>query len=510
MRKNIYIKLLISIVSITVLILALEMLLLLFSKKMAERSWKEHVFDDYVETLSLNFSGLERLTFADFLYILVDSAPDRIAGIIMRDSSGNISISLGSSARGDFIPQPYGGGRLLDFYNSSAMAFPKGLSISANTTEDYIEEAIASPKYRIDLESYSFGGINIIIDSLVISQTGLEGEQSVRIPSIIGKNNIAGSIVLTNNGEIYLYMDVIVFDIDVYGPTEFLIRTFSGVFLLFLPLAVLISLVAGYVISKRNAGMIREIRGALNDLANGNYKVTGDKKLKAYEDFAVIVDSIEQLGLDLERHRQSRKEWLKNISHDLNTPLTSMNILLSGAEDGVFPIDNALISSLKNECDVLASRVASVAYYSNIYYSEKTISLEDISISSVIADALSERNNYIVDSEDVIIHADYELVKRALKELFDNADSYGIKGEAVTVSAKSDKDSVLVTVSNKGSLPSPRPQFFEPWARGDESRHEGGSGLGLPIVHQIMEIHHGSVEISERDGSVLVRLKFPL
>lgn len=510
MRRNIYIRLLLSIVGITVLVMAVQLVMLLFSTRMAERSWKQHVFDGYVETLSSEFRGSSAITFADLLYTLVDSAPDRVSGLLVRDEKGDVSISIGSSSRGDFIPQPYERGRLFDVYSSSTVAFPNAFSISVNTTEDFDEREIAVPEYCINLTSHAFGG-TLFVDDIRIEKSGLEGTMRVKIPDVIKNNDIAGSIVLYNNGVVYGYLDIIVFDIDVYGPTEMLIRDFSSKVLFFLPIAVLISLVAGYFISKRNTGMIREIRRALKELALGNYKVRVDKKLIAFDEFSMIADSIEQLGCDLERHRKSRKEWLRNISHDLNTPVTSMNILLSGAEDGVFPLNSELVKAVKKENDILSERIASVAYYSNLISSDKPMTLTRVPVVDLLSSSLEGRKRYSIkgDISEYEIQADYELAKRALKEIFDNAEEYGVPDEDVTISVRREDGFIAICVSNRGSLPRPMPSFFEPWARGDDSRHEGGSGLGLPIVHQIMEMHHGDVQIREDDGLVSVTLRFP-
>lgn len=512
MRRNIYIRLLLSIVGITVLVMAIQVVMLLVSTRIAERTWKERVFDDYAQTLSTTFQDAGRISFADLLYILVDSASDRVAGLLVRDDVGKISISIGSSSRGGLIPQPYGGGgRLLDSYNSSSMAIPSSFTISVSTTEDYINEEIRVPEYRIDLSTRPIAG-NVIVEDIRVSETGLEGTEAVSLPSVITRDDIAGSIVLYNNGTVYGYIDIIVFDIDVYGPTEMLLKDFAGKFLIFLPIAVLISLLAGYFISKRNANMIREIRRALRELSIGNYDVSIDKKLVNYDDFSVIADSIEHLGIALERHRKSRKEWLRNISHDLNTPVTSMNILLSGAEDGVFPVNNDLIKAVKKENDILSERIASVAYYSNLLYEDSTVNLVETDIFDVISSALEHRSGYKIEGDygNVFVKVDFELIKRALKEVLDNAEEYGEKGNDIIIEVKKNSDEVILTVTNRGKLPEPRPPFFEPWARGDDSRHEGGSGLGLPIVHQIMEMHHGSVLIDEKDGCVSVRLRFPV
>ena len=99
---------------------------------------------------------------------------------------------------------------------------------------------------------------------------------------------------------------------------------------------------------------------------------------------------------------------------------------------------------------------------------------------------------------------------RAAEEILYNAGEYSSGDKKIVIRCFYDKASAVITVRNSGKLPDPRPQFFEPWARGDDSRTSGGSGLGLPIVYQIMELHSGAVSIDESDGFVEVRLVFPL
>ena len=213
MRRNIYLRLLLSIVGITVLVMGIQLAILFVSTKIAERTWKAHVFDGYVETLSSTFQENPTLTVADFLYVLVDSAPDRVSGLLIRDERGDISISIGSSSRGDFIPQPYERGRLFDYYNSSSMAFPKAFSVSVNTTEDYSTESIKAPKYSINLTTH-LAGRNMVVDNIAVRETGERHDVDVKIPSVIKDNDIAGSIVLYNNDTVYGYIDIIVFFSD--------------------------------------------------------------------------------------------------------------------------------------------------------------------------------------------------------------------------------------------------------------------------------------------------------
>ena len=223
-----------------------------------------------------------------------------------------------------------------------------------------------------------------------------------------------------------------------------------------------------------------------------------------------IAKSISSLARDLSRHSQSRREWFKNISHDLNTPVTGMNLLLSGAEDGVFPIDRNLIESVKKENDTLMSRISSVSFYSTLQDRGKDMKKRNIDVLELADSLLSGRSIVQFSAEDGLsFDGDYALSERAIKEVLDNAETYR-KGGSVRWVVTKEGNFVVMRISNDGKLPSPRPQFFEPWARGDSSRHEGGSGLGLPICYQIMNLHGGDVSIDENGNTVTVTLRFPL
>ena len=507
--RNIYLRLLISIVLITVCVMAAQTLILFASVVSLQKAWKENVFESYVVSLQENVSSQENLSFSNLMSYLISSAPDRVSGLLIRDDVGDISISIGSSSRGEFIPQLQDSGNLDNDSFGGKIAIPKTFSISVNTTREYHTENIRKAAYDMDLKSH-VEGREIVLDSFSVTPSDAVGHEAVKLPSVIRGSDIAGTIRFFNNGKIYGYVDILVYDLDVYGPTYMIIHNTTRVFFYFLPIAILIALVAGYFISKRNARHIRNIQDALSALANGKYDVKMDKSDFKIDEFRVISESIVQLGKDLERHQQSRREWFKNISHDLNTPVTSMNILLSGAEDGLFPMNQELVRTLKNENDTLMERIASVSYYSNLIGDKPEIQMRDVDVYDLADAVLQGKGNCSFECTSAMsVRVDFNLAKRALAEIINNAEEYSPEGSGIIWKVMDDGDSITMRISNKGSLPSPRPQFFEPWARGDSSRHQGGSGLGLPIVYQIMEIHKGSVQIDEKDGFVTVTLSFP-
>ena len=188
-----------------------------------------------------------------------------------------------------------------------------------------------------------------------------------------------------------------------------------------------------------------------------------------------------------------------------------MNLLLSGAEDGMFPVDDKLIAAIKNENDTLKSRIASVTYYSYLMSPDVKCQRSEVSLINAADEVLQSGKHRIrlEFSPELTVYADPALLSRALSEVIDNADSYKEGDEMPVWKGERNGGKTVLCIENRGRLPRPLPQFFEPWARGDDSRTEGGSGLGLSIVYQIMELHNGSVSIAEKDGTVITSLEFP-
>ncbi|MBQ0071367.1 MAG: HAMP domain-containing histidine kinase, partial [Spirochaetales bacterium] len=172
-----------------------------------------------------------------------------------------------------------------------------------------------------------------------------------------------------------------------------------------------------------------------------------------------------------------------------------------------------LIAALKKENDTLKDRISSVSYYSYLLspdakcekVNSSLMDLADMVLQPMGKDVLLDFG--LVDE----VYGDVNLLCRALTEVVKNAFEYASGKNPPVWSAEVDaeKDMLVLRITNEGFLPSPRPQFFEPWARGDASRTAGGSGLGLPIAYQIMDLHGGLITIDEMDGEVSVVLRLP-
>ena len=495
-----FVRLFLAIILISLAVIAVQCLVIFIGNWHVAMGWRDMVFEDFVSSLEASIGSLDDADSSNVMNMMLSRVSERISGLLVRDSDGGFILSLGTSPAGEQMPSPEARRSMVDSDLRTSR-----LKLSYQHSISYTDVDIPAPRYVLSIHTIPNTRI-----PLGISLDSLEGgsDMTVSLPSIVADQDIAGTIRIDADGETLGYIDVLVYRIDYYGPTLFATKELLFAFIISIPVAFIVSAILAAIVSKWNARSVKEIQASLDSLSKGYYDL--DLPEQNTEEMAEIAKSITALGKDLSRHQQSRKEWIRNISHDLNTPVASLNILISGAIDGVFPLDMQLIESMKKENDTLMQRIQSVAYYSYLLSPDAKAQKKPTDIVSALSSAVAGCGiECSIPEEAGEVDADPVLLGRALHEVISNAGSYSAQGTIPRVSVERRAGSVSISVMNDGHLPDPLPQFFEPWARGDASRTSGGSGLGLPIVYQIMELHSGTVSISESDGIVSVVLTFP-
>ncbi len=221
-----------------------------------------------------------------------------------------------------------------------------------------------------------------------------------------------------------------------------------------------------------------------------------------------------------------RKDFVSNVSHELNTPLTA---ILSAAEilsdelkdkQNKHFVDIIIRQSKRMQALVtdllLLSKLEADEYRQNITF--MPVSLKDILLESYEA-CLPDANKRGVPINikcllELKINANFYLVEQALTNLLTNAIKYGDEANQVTVNAYEDNANTYIEVIDKGNgIPDEyKSRIFERFYRVDKgrSRKEGGTGLGLSLVKHIMNVHSGSVEVkSNLDKGSTFLLRFP-
>lgn len=200
---------------------------------------------------------------------------------------------------------------------------------------------------------------------------------------------------------------------------------------------------------------------------------------------------------------QTRREFVANVSHELRSPMTSIQGFLQGMLDGTIPPDEhkQYMQTVLDETRRLGKLVATLLNLSRMESSETQLAWSDFDIHELIRrviianmPALDEKQMDVslsFEDEPRYVHADAEQIEQVLINLISNAIKYTPAGGRVTVSTQQDKlTRVTVRDNGPGVSPEDAPYIFDRFYKADKSHTVGkGTGLGLAISKRIMDKH---------------------
>ena len=227
---------------------------------------------------------------------------------------------------------------------------------------------------------------------------------------------------------------------------------------------------------------------------------------------------LEEINI-LKDQENYRREFLGNVSHELKTPLFTIQgyilTLIEGALKDKKVRGKYLRRSAKG-VDRLISIVKDLDLITQFESGIKTVDKTDFNIYELIANVYdlmefeSEKNNtkllvYNENNTPVIVNADKERILQVLTNLVVNSIKYGKEGGYTKVKVEEyDKDRIIVRVKDNGEGIEDEhlPRLFERFYRIDKnrSRKKGGSGLGLSIVKHIIEAHQEQIFVESKIG----------
>ena len=278
--------------------------------------------------------------------------------------------------------------------------------------------------------------------------------------------------------------------------------------------ALLVALLSIYIITRN----FNKIIAAFTAFKNGNHDARvadvqhGEMGLLAntYNDMA---DTIQSNIQDLQSVDNLRKELIANISHDLRTPIASIQgfvetIMIKGDTLDETEKTRYMEIVLKNS-DRLKKLVNDLFELSVLEANQKAVHPEAIQMAEIIQDIADKYRiiakdkgvsiNTVYSKDLPLVYADIALIDRALQNIIDNAIKHCKQGDVVTLELFREQDQVMVKVSDtgRGIESQELPHIFERYRKGKfYSDATKGSGLGLAIVKKIMDLHNSTIKVN--------------
>jgi two-component system, OmpR family, phosphate regulon sensor histidine kinase PhoR len=220
----------------------------------------------------------------------------------------------------------------------------------------------------------------------------------------------------------------------------------------------------------------------------------------------------------LKELEEFRKEFLGNVSHELKTPIFTIQgyvhtLLEGGIEDQ--EINLLYLQKAAKSIDRLISIVDDLESISKLEAGELILELRTFDIVDLVEDVIdslelkAKENNINLtlrdnDESQIYVFADKERIRQVLVNLLVNAMKYGKKNGSATVVLRDLNDFIAVDIVDDGIGIEKQhlPRLFERFYRVDKSRsrEQGGTGLGLAIVKHIIEAHGEKISVESSQG----------
>ncbi len=315
---------------------------------------------------------------------------------------------------------------------------------------------------------------------------------AVRLPIQNNNNQVKGSIILFTR----------IKDIKNLNSLMF------GTQLLSFLIATIIALLIGFVMGNHLTKPLRKLRNMISDFSlHKDNKVTPIRTGDEIEDLSV---SFENMANKLKTYDQKQRSFLQNVSHELKTPLMSIQGNAEAIKEGVVEgeeIDESL-AIIIDESQRLKKIVEELIYLTKLENISDNFKMDKVSIKMIIEGAIKSVKSIamnkgisiIINGElDVIGDFDQDKLKRAFINLIGNGIHYAKKTITMAIT-KNENHTLAIKIADDGDgiTVGEETKIFDRFYKGEN----GGTGIGLAIVKAIIEAHGGTIEAYNNNGAI--------
>jgi two-component system OmpR family sensor kinase len=296
-----------------------------------------------------------------------------------------------------------------------------------------------------------------------------------------------------------------------------------------LGIALGVSALASWWLAQHLSAPIRRIQAGARTLASetlgsqdGTSRVSAgleDRK----DELAVLARDFDAMADKLRANRAAITQLLRDISHELRSPLARMRVAVGLARQSAADLPRQ-VDRLEREIERLDGLISQVLKLARLHGTEISFDRETVDIDEVIEDVVRDANFEgaikgctvkLAGSANTTLHGNRELLASAIENVLRNAVRYSPPAAAVEVTVeRRDTGGVSIVIRDRGpGVPAgDLERIFQPFYRVAESRDRdtGGEGIGLAITSQVMKTHGGSARAeAPPEGGLEVRLSLP-
>lgn len=399
--------------------------------------------------------------------------------------------------------------------NRIADLYQKTLSLEGDTLIPAREAADSSDELGVMVVSAKGNKLFDSTDGLSPEEAAKQGP-SAATQIAIAPIEVSGSDV--GNVRVWVYgSNALMSKVD----RQFQVDTFLAL-LVAGGIALVFALLFGMVFVKSLVRPLDRITRTARELSEGNLSArTG---ISGSDELSRLAETMDEMAESFQRDRKLEQQLTSDVAHELRTPLMAIQANVEAMIDGVYEKDEEHLMLVDAEVGRLSKLVDGLLKLSRLEMRTTPMREEPVDLTALAADVVSSHEAFIEDcgisislgaQQDVKTLGDADMIRQAVTNLVSNAIRYTDEGGSITISVFREGRMAAIAVQDTGIGLSPEEEkmVFSRFWRADSGRAKdsGGLGIGLSLVKEIVDRHHGRVAVKGTKGvGATFTLYFPL
>lgn len=334
--------------------------------------------------------------------------------------------------------------------------------------------------------------------TLVPLEPAPSGEPTESAPIVVNGRQVGSLVIQPSNGQLLT------------SEETHLRQELSRLHMVSGMIAAAIALVVALYLAFTMARPLRRVRTTAESIEHGH--LDARVPLKGDDEIRAVGEAINSLADSLQREERLRQENLADLAHELRTPVMGLLGRIEAVQDGVLASDEANLESMHSEAVRLSSLLNDMSSLADaqrpaLLLETETVDLATIGTRLVTAfdDRFAQKEiRFTHDLAPALVAGDPLRLEQIGANLLMNALRYTNAGGNVTLRIEAESTTALLEVSDDGQgiAESDLPLIFKRFWRGEKSRSRktGGAGIGLAIVDELVQAHHGTIDVASELG----------
>lgn len=274
------------------------------------------------------------------------------------------------------------------------------------------------------------------------------------------------------------------------------------------------SLLLAFYMSRKISRPLYDMNRAAKEMAKGNF----DQKIEVNEhsEIGQLSETFNSMARALKKYEDTRQSFVGNVSHELKSPLTSIQGFIQGMLDGTIKDEdrNSYLEIVLSETKRMNALIVDLLELVKIESDQFPMHMTDWDVNELLRkgiitfiNKIEEKNIELsvdISENKTMVYADEDRITQVVTNLLDNAVKFCEKGGNIKIWTSISSDKVTVNISNSGKIiPEEDLKYiFDRFFKVDKShnRKTPGTGIGLSIVKEIINRHDENIWVNSKEG----------